>query len=72
MEKSFTYGGKRYLYTTNHPTSSYGMAVVVDSDGEPIGPGDMLIVDDGESMRVVFGAELYQYAMEVCDEESGR
>jgi len=64
MEKVIHYGGRQYLYTTNHPASSYGMAVVVDPDGEPIGPGDMLIVDDGATMHVIFGAELYRYAEE--------
>jgi len=47
--------GDQWMLTTEHPASSYGQPVLIDEDGEPVGPGDMV---SGGSGVVMLAADL--------------
>lgn len=42
MEITIRTGATEYRITCNHAASSYGIPVLVDADGRPYGPADVL------------------------------
>jgi len=46
---------EQWTLATDHPASSYGQPVLINEDGEPVGPGDLLLDEGG---GVVLAADL--------------